>query len=333
MKSLARLFSDAALLTVMLTAVRLPAPAEAARVPEPVPGFIGLRLLEAPVVRRDDPRAMTYIVDHLKPGTTIRRRVEISNKSSVGRRMKLYSSAAVITKNRFTFAEGRVANELTDWTSVDRPKLNLAPRAKSQARVTIRVPKTAAPGERYAVLWAESSMSPDAKHNIGSVTRVGVRIYLDIETGPEFCDFRIDRITATRGADGRPGVIARVRNTGRRALDLQGELNLTEGPGAMSAGPYPVTPGTTLPPGGTGTVTVALDAQLPNGPWKATLHLESGTVKRQVAARLTFPEAGATSEATFLQSSGFGTWSGIVLALACGALTVGVIRFRRRPSA
>jgi hypothetical protein len=333
MKSLAGLFFTAALLAGTLVPAGLPAAAAATPASGPGPGSIGLRLLEAPVVRRDDPRAQIYIVDHLMPGTTIRRRVEISNKTPVRRHMKLYPSAAAIRNNRFTFAEGHAANELTDWTSVDRPEQNLAPRSVSQARVTIRIPKTAAPGERYAVLWAESASPPDAKHNVGSITRVGVRIYLDIETGPEFCDFTIDKITATRSSDGRPGVVARVRNTGRRALDLEGKLNLTHGPGAMSAGPYQVTPGTTLPPGGSGVVTVALDSHLPEGPWKATLDLQSGPVKRQVVARLTFPKPGAASEATLLKSSGFGPWPGIVLALVCGALIVGVIQFRRRPAA
>ncbi|MDP1793557.1 MAG: hypothetical protein Q8K63_05395 [Acidimicrobiales bacterium] len=42
-------------------------------------GSISIRLLDAPTNRADDPRAKTYIVDHVSPGTTISRRVEIGN--------------------------------------------------------------------------------------------------------------------------------------------------------------------------------------------------------------------------------------------------------------
>ncbi|MFF7901895.1 hypothetical protein ACFZCV_24290 [Streptomyces sp. NPDC007920] len=43
---------------------------------------LGVKLLEAPVERKDDPRASSYIVDHLAPGSTIHRRVEVANDSS-----------------------------------------------------------------------------------------------------------------------------------------------------------------------------------------------------------------------------------------------------------
>src|SRR5688572_30162225 len=38
-------------------------------------GSIGIRLVDAPVTARDDPRAQIYIVDHLAPGTVITRRI------------------------------------------------------------------------------------------------------------------------------------------------------------------------------------------------------------------------------------------------------------------
>ena len=41
--------------------------------PAPPAGSIGIRLLEAPVNRENDPRARIYIVDHVSQGTTIAR--------------------------------------------------------------------------------------------------------------------------------------------------------------------------------------------------------------------------------------------------------------------
>src|SRR3989337_2111841 len=64
-------------------------------------GSIGIRLLEAPLTARDDPRAQIYIVDHLAPGTTIHRRIEISNTTSSAAHVSTYSSAATVAKGSF----------------------------------------------------------------------------------------------------------------------------------------------------------------------------------------------------------------------------------------
>jgi hypothetical protein len=297
-------------------------------------GYIGFRLLEAPVVRRDDPRALKYIVDHLKPGTTIERRFEVANKSDTRREVKLYAAAAKIAKNRFVFADGRTPNELSGWTTVRPGVMVLDPWKKAEAKVTIRVPREAAPGERYAVVWAQNETPPDARHNIGSIMRVGTRVYLDISDSGEYADFRITKLVARRDKDGRPSVVAHVHNTGRRALDLQGKLRLLDGPGGLDAPKRPVTQGTTLPPGGRGTVSVdGLDKRLPAGPWTARLELESGTVKHTLSARLTFPAPGGTSLAAIMTPSGPGFWyaSTGVLA-ACGA-GLSLVRYRRRRAA
>lgn len=318
-----------------LSAASAPAPAAAAGARGAVavalsgqsdPGLLGIRLLDAPVVRRDDPRALTYIVDHLEPGTTIERHVEVSNKTSLTRKVELYPAAATITKNRFTFADGHRQNSLTDWTTITPAHRNLAPYERFTATVTIKVPETAKPGERYAVLWAESASKPRNGENIGIVSRVGVRTYLDVANGGEYSDFRIDNISAARSKKGLPRVVARVQNTGKRALDLEGRLELTEGPGALSAGPYHVTPGTTLPPGGRGKVTVNVARGLPDGPWKGTLRLRSGEVQHSVTAKLTFPKAGTTVSAQLLNAAGHSMW----YLAAAGAVALGLVVLLRR---
>jgi hypothetical protein len=301
-------------------------PGSAAAAPadgSPDPGYLGFRLLEAPVVRRDDPRALKYIVDHLKPGTVIERRFEVANKSDTRREVRLYPGAAKIAHNRFTFAEGRTPNELTRWTRVKPSVLTLRPWEKADAKVTIKVPVTARPGERYAVVWAESGTPPNATHNVGSIMRVGTRVYLDVSDSGEYADFRIKKIVALRSRDGRPSVVAHVHNTGKRALDLRGKLHLSDGPGALDAGAHPVTEGTTLPPGGSGTVRVdGLDRSLPAGPWTARLTLESGMVRHSLSARLTFPKPGGMSAAWIMDSSSRPYWyaGAGLLALSGGVL-------------
>ncbi|MEV1153893.1 hypothetical protein AB0J27_00585 [Micromonospora chokoriensis] len=59
---------------------------------------VGIRLLDAPVNRRDDTRAYKYIVDHVKPGTTIKRRVAVRNSSEIQRKVAFYAAAASVSE-------------------------------------------------------------------------------------------------------------------------------------------------------------------------------------------------------------------------------------------
>jgi len=74
-------------------------------------------------------------------------------------------------------------------------------------------------------------------------------------------------------------------------------LKLDKGPGGLSAGPFPVRLGTTLAPGQSEPVTVALDKSLPAGPWHARIDLQSGLVKRAAEGTITFPTKAGTSAA------------------------------------
>ena len=56
--------------------------------------------------------------------------------------------------------------------------------------------------------------------------------------GAPLSDFTIDSLTAERAPDGRPMILAMVHNTGQRALDMDGTLQLLDGPGGLSAGPF-----------------------------------------------------------------------------------------------
>ncbi len=127
------------------------------------------------------------------------------------------------------------------------------------------------------------------------VTRVGIRIYLSVGPGgPPAADFTIDSLTAERSPEGHPMVLATVHNTGGRALDMNGTLDLAAGPGGLSAGPFPATLGTTLAIGDTQPVTIVLDEEIPAGPWDARITLRSGLLERSARATITFPPAGAS---------------------------------------
>ncbi|MFI2458218.1 peptidase [Streptomyces sp. NPDC019539] len=307
-----------------------PATAHAVDSPDTDQGLIGVRLVDAPVVRRADPRALSYIVDHLPPGTTIERRVEVSNKSSQRREFELYSAEAKIKDNHFVFSPGHTANELTTWVTTAPARLTLEPGEKARAVVKAAIPRAAAKGERYAVFWAQTSAPVDRTHNVAAVSRVGIRMYLSVGPGGEPpSSFRISEFSVHRTEAGAPVVTAKVRNTGGRALDLKGKVDLSGGPGGLRAGPFYVRPGTTLLPGAVGTVAADLDPRLPDGPWAGKLSLESGTVKQHVSGTITFPPKGATWLA------GLGTSPHASTGYLGGAVLTGIaclaaLRTRRR---
>ena len=263
------------------------------------PGSIGLRLVDIPVNTHGDDRALLYIVDHLAPGTVIHRRIEVSNTTGSSERVELYAAAASVDQGAFLVTDAHTPNELSTWTSLDRNAANVDAGEQSLATVRIAVPDDAAPGERYAVIWAEVRSDPRGTDGVVQVNRVGIRVYLSVGFGnPPAEDFSIDSLTATRSPEGLPMVLATVDNTGGRALDMRGTLELQHGPGGLNAGPFPASLGTTLAPGDTGTVTVMLDAQVPAGPWDARIDLQSGLLERTERATFTFPAKGAVTVAT-----------------------------------
>lgn len=268
-------------------------------------GTVGIRIVDAPESRADDPRARIYVVDHLGPGTTIERRIEVSNDTGEPQSIELYAGSASIEGGEFRFGEGRKPNELTGWTRVAPPSLTLQPAEKGRATVTIAVPRDATEGERYGVVWAEVRAAATPEASIGAVNRVGVRMYLSVGTGGEpETDFEVTDIEGRRDEDGNPTVAAIVRNIGGRAVDLSGDLRLTDGPGGLSAGPISAKGGTTVSPGQSGPVLFILDKALPNGPWAAEISMRSGTTVRQARGTVTFPDdIGAVSKGEVSEGS------------------------------
>ncbi|MEA3076332.1 MAG: hypothetical protein QOF60_1240 [Actinomycetota bacterium] len=252
-------------------------------------GSVGIRLTEAPTSRADDPRARQYIVDHLAPGTKVQRHFEVSNATSSPQDIQLYAAAAALQDGAFVFGDGRSANELTGWTTVSPPTLHLAPGANGGGVVTIAVPAGAGGGERYGVVWAELPGATDAS-GITLVNRVGIRMYLSVgaEAEPPTA-FRLSSFSPSLAPDGRPGIAIAACNDGGRAVDLEGDVALTGGPGGTSAGPFNSEGATTLGPAQCGTVAIKLTAGLPRGPWKARVRLHSGAVVRESEALLSFP--------------------------------------------
>ena len=217
--------------------------------PTPKPGQprIGIRLVDVPVSEADNPRGLRYIIDHLPPGAVIHRRVLVENQNSATAHVTVYADAAGIRNGAFIGAAGQTRSELTTWIGLSRQRLTMSPHSTTVVTTTIKVPRDASPGERYGVIWAQevAHRRVDKRFAINEVSRVRVPVYLSVGPGgPPPTNFIISGITGRRAPSGRPAVTAHVANTGGRAVDLSGNLRLTDGPGGLTAGPFRVHLGT-----------------------------------------------------------------------------------------
>lgn len=261
-----------------------PAPASSASCP---PG-IGIGLLQFPKERADDPRAQAYVIDSVAPGATFRRQFQVCNGTGSAVTAELYATAADVRDGSFVPAEGRQLNDVAWAIEIEPSRLTIPAGEPAVATAVFRVPRDAEQGEQYGVIFAEIAGEGSA---VQARSRAGIRVYLDIAAGGEArSDFVVDSLQGVRNADGTPAVIARVTNTGRRALDLTGELLLTDGPGGLSGGPFVAELGTTLGIEQSAMVTVPLDRAISGGPWTATLTLTSGLLERQARAQVIFPD-------------------------------------------
>jgi hypothetical protein len=287
-------------------------------------GGIGVQLLDVPLNAENDPRARLYIVDRLHPGTIIHRRIEVSNTTSSTVHVVSYPAAATISQGAFVGAAAHTANELSTWTSVLPGVSDVPPGGHRIATVTIIVPRNAPPGEQYGVVWAETRSPAPAGGGITHVSRVGIRLYLSIGPGgAPASKFTIESLTGKRSPDGQPVVVASVHNTGGRALDMNGTLRLSAGPGGLNAGPFPANLGTTLAIGATEPIIIMLNKQIPDGPWDALVTLHSGLLENSARATITFPTTGTPS-------SPYPIIAGVVILLLIGILAALFTKSRRK---
>lgn len=319
----------------------------AAQVPAPVPTAgpgvapgLGIALLEAPEVRRDDPRARSAIVDHVAPGATFTRRIRATNGTDEPAAVEFYARPATVQRGSFRLQEDP-QGYLAQVVSVSPATATVPPGGVVEAVATFTVPADTVEGEYYGAVLVAKPPPPGSGLQLAS--RAGIPVYLSVGPGGEpASDFVVESLRASRDAAGVPVVEAQVRNTGGRALNLSGELALSEGPGSSSAGPFSAELGTVLGVDQTAPVRVELAPGLPDGPWTATLTLRSGQLERSAQGRITFPEqAGEQADEVRAEPLGLAEDPKVVIPFAIGLiavlalllLVVGYLASRRRARA
>jgi hypothetical protein len=329
---LARVLGAASFAAIMLPALPAAAASTPPTAPAGVANSIGIRLLDVPATEANDPRARLYVVDDVAPGGVINRRIEVTNTTTTVAHVALYAAAATINGTSFIGKPDRTANDLSSWTTVAPANPDIPAGGQLTATVTVAVPTDAARGERYAVIWAEIR-SANTGGAVVEVNRVGIRMYISVGPGaPPAANFTIDTLTAKRTPAGEPIVVAAVHNTGGRALDISGTLQLLAGPGGLSAGPYPANLGVTLAIASTEPVTFTLDKAVPAGPWQAKITLRSGLIERTATATITFPTTGSAppAAATSRTTSSLDLRIAELVTVILGILLIVVLLTRRR---
>jgi hypothetical protein len=299
------------------------------------PDAVGIRLVDVPADLVKDPRARQYIVDSLRPGVTVKRRIEVSNKSDESLHVAVYPGAADIRRGSFVGAAGSTGNELTSWVKPRQLSLDIPAHSRARDTVTIAIPEDAAPGERYGVVWAQVS-GRDLGSGITLVSRTGIRLYLAVGgDNPPRARFTVDNMTAERDAGGRAVVHAKVHNTGGRALDLTGTMKMSQVSGSIHAGPYLVDSGKSLAPGQSASVNVIVTDQVTDGPWDVSLKLKSGLLEVTQGARITFPKGPGMTEAVLSGRDRQSPLNWSLISAAAGLIllilgTLAMIRSHRR---
>lgn len=300
----------------------------AATAPSPS-GRIGIKLLNIPSSQAGNPRDEEYIVDNPAPGVVITRKFEVLNLGSTPAQVTVYPAAATISGGTFRFANGDTQNEMTTWVSISKSTLTLAPHSDAALVATITVPGNAPSGEQYGVIWAQ--VSARGAGNVTLVSRVGIRIYLSIGPGGAAAPgFTLGTPVARRTSAGVPVVSVPVHNTGGTAVDVQGTLQLTDGPGGVSAGPFHAEQVDTLAPGQSYPATFALPAKLPNGSWQATFTMVSGLITKTETVTLSFNGAPATAAAAHSKFPVVWVAAGIAALIVIVLIALLITRSRRK---
>lgn len=256
---------------------------------EALAGGIGIRLITGTSSDGGDPQGQIYIVADVAPGATIHRQVQVSNATTSTAHIVLYPAAAFMERGSFEGAVGHTPNSVSTWTSIQPGSSDVASRGLLTADVTIAVPSTAPPGEEYGVIWAETRTTPSGD-GIIQVSRAGIRIYLAVGAGGLApANFSIGSLSADRSSGGQTTVHTSVQNTGGWPLDVSGTLQLSDGPGGLSAAPLAVRLGNTLSAGRSAPMAVALNNGIPEGRWHIRMSLQGGGLSRSVEATLTLP--------------------------------------------
>ncbi|AOX66286.1 hypothetical protein BJK06_11440 [Curtobacterium sp. BH-2-1-1] len=299
----------------------------------PEPG-IGVQLLPGAEATDRSPTSR-YIRDTLRPGQTVERTIRVTNASDTERAVSMTTTAAGITDGAFRI-DTAPRSELTDWIGLDPASVDVPARSSALVRVRIAVPPDATGGERYAVVWAATASERPDGTGLRMVSRVGVRSYVAV-SGPAALRtaFRVSEPRVGPSGDERT-VLADVRNTGERAVDLTGTLVLADGPAGAVLPSITGDRPRTLAPGQRAALTFTVPAAVAPGTWLARIAVTDGVTTERTAGSIALPSASPRAATRIDRASGSHPSVGLVpvllVLLVLASATVTALALRRRRS-
>ncbi|WP_256820412.1 hypothetical protein [Dietzia sp. Die43] len=295
-------------------------------------GGFGIRIGQVPVELADNPRASTYIVDNVPPGKRMERQIVVSSTMTERATFDLYVGAAHVDDMGYQAEPRGATNALTTWSSLDKTEVTLDPGQEEIVTVSVDVPADAPEIEQYAIIWMSTKADTANADAVKAVSRVGIRMYLSVGAGDgPRPSFSITSLLPIRLAAGSVAIKAILENTGERAVEVSGTLDLTNGPGGLSV-PAIDSGGRTIPPGSTGELIIEVpeSSTFPAGPWSADVTLDSGYGKETASAEVSFPDQGEGEPVDVTGGLSWTVWG----AVGLGALLVVALLalWRRRGS-
>lgn len=125
-------------------------------------------------------------------------KVTNAGDSAVGVKVEVQDFVPTAGASGFNFvAKAPGITSLVDWIDIDRSVFNLRPNESRDVPFTVRVPKDASPGSRFAVVFFATGASGGSQLNVSA--RVGALVFLTIpgdfkQTG-EISNFRSPKFT------------------------------------------------------------------------------------------------------------------------------------------
>ncbi|KAA0918920.1 hypothetical protein [Dietzia sp. ANT_WB102] len=295
-------------------------------------GGFGIRIGEVPVNLADNPRAATYIIDNVPPGKRLERQIVVSSTMAERTTFDLYVGAAHVNDEGYQAEPRGATNALTTWTSLDKTEVTLDPGQEEVVTVSVDVPADAPEIEQYALIWMSTKVDENNPDAVQAVSRVGIRMYLSVGTGDgPRPSFSIDSLLPIRLGDGTAAVKAVLENSGARAVEVSGTLDLTDGPGGLSV-PAVESGGKTIPADSRGELIIEVpnSGEFPAGPWSASVTLDSGYGKETAAAEISFPDQGEGEPVPVKGGLSAAAW--IALGVGAALLVALLALWRRRSS-
>lgn len=276
------------------------------------------------------------VYDNVKPGSTLRSYVGVTNYSTIPATFAVYPADAdnTVTGGFDVLNQGQKSVGVGAWTKLDRSSVTIPAGLEDNIPFTIRVPANASPGDHFGGIVAQlSSSTANSKgQHFKFDRRVGVRIYLRV-VGPLHPSLTIKHLsvsyhgTVNPFGTGKATVKYTVANTGNVALAGRQTVTITSLFGTLATTrPHSIV---NLIPGQSQQVSATLDGIPPAGPIDAHVTLVPAVPK------------GTTTEphpklphgvATVRQSTG--TWAGPWLQFVLFVIVVILValfhRWRKR---